>query len=77
MPNRLKSVARMMRTNTQAMNATAALTRDPRTPAPLETSQAMNAVPHAIGCKTITRVRLSDVPPAMSEISVRSAAAMT
>lgn len=76
-PNRLKSVASTISTNTQAPKATTALMRDPKNPAPMETSQAMNAVPHAMGCRTITRVRLSEVPPAMSEICVRSAAAMT
>lgn len=65
-PNRVKSVAMTITVKSKAIEAARALASDPVTPPPMLSRKAMNATPQAIGCRTITRVSASEVPPLMS-----------
>jgi len=60
----------------QATEAARTAKRDPMTPAPMDTIQAMKATLQAIGCKIIARVKPLEAPASMSERWVRSAVAM-
>lgn len=62
----LKSVARTAKHSTQATNAASTPKREPTTPEPMETIQAMKAMPHATGCRTNVRVKLVEVPASTS-----------
>jgi len=60
----------------QATPATMAERSEPKTPAPRARRKAMNASPHAIGCKIMTRVSPSALPEAVRSNLLPSIAAM-